>query len=48
MSGYQLWVNTDRTILVRQHPDGTMDVATRPQPAATWGPPVTVHPEPTR
>ena len=36
------WVNQDRTVLVRQYDDGQMEVATRPEPAATWGPPVQV------
>lgn len=45
MSGYRLWVNDDRTVLVREWPDGSMEVATRPDAAATWGPPVSVKPE---
>jgi hypothetical protein len=37
---YKLFVNPDRTILVRIWEDGTVEVATRKSPAHTWGPPV--------
>jgi hypothetical protein len=37
-----LWVNADRTVLVRCGEDGTMEVATRSDPGAIWGPPVVV------
>jgi hypothetical protein len=40
-----VWVNEARTVLVTRHQDGTMTVATRSEPDARWGPPVTVHPE---
>jgi hypothetical protein len=36
------WVNADRTVLVSRYPDGTMEVATREEPGAIWGPPVVV------
>jgi hypothetical protein len=40
-----VWVNDERTVLVTRLDDGTMTVATRSEPDARWGPPVTVHPE---
>jgi hypothetical protein len=45
--GYKLWVNTERTVLVRQW-DGRdeVEVATRPDSDAIWGPPVEALPEP--
>lgn len=39
---YKLWVNAERTVLVRLWDNGSMEVATRPDPGASWGPPVTV------
>ena len=39
------WINDERTVLVRQYDNGPMEVATRPEPGATWSPPVTVHPD---
>lgn len=45
----KLWVNEDRTVLVREFEDGedgTMEVATRPEAGAIWGPPVMVKKEP--
>ena len=39
------WLNPERTLLVRQWPDGTMEVATRLDPACVWGPPITVEPD---
>lgn len=41
----KLWVNEDRTVLVREFEDGTMEVATRPEAGAIWGPPTIVTPE---
>jgi hypothetical protein len=38
----KLWVNEDRTVLVREYEDGTMEVATRPEAGAIWGPPIKV------
>lgn len=38
----KLWVNEDRTVLVREYDDGTMEVATRDDADAIWGPPVRV------
>ena len=37
---HRLWVNAERTILVRLWEDGTIEVATRKTQAHTWGPPV--------
>ena len=42
---YRLWVNDDSTMLVRLWPDGSMEVATRPEPGATWGPPTNLKEE---
>lgn len=42
---YKLLVNDDRTVLVRIWPGGTTEVATRPTPAAIWGPPIEVREE---
>jgi hypothetical protein len=36
---YRIWVNDERTVLVRMWTDGTVEVATRPSADATWGPP---------
>lgn len=41
MSHYRLWVNTERTLLVRQWSDGPVEIAERDDPGMTWGPPVT-------
>jgi hypothetical protein len=40
-----VWVSGSGTVLVTRHQDGTLTVATRSEPDARWGPPVTVHPE---
>lgn len=37
---YRLWVNTERTLLVRQWNTGEVEVAERDDPSQTWGPPV--------
>lgn len=37
---YQLFVNDERTVLVRLWSDGSCEVAQRPDSGATWGPPV--------
>jgi hypothetical protein len=37
---YRLWVNRDRTVLVRLWDSGKMEIATRPDPGAVWGPPM--------
>ena len=43
MRKYRLWVNDERTLLVRIWDDQgrgqTMEVATRPNSSETWGPP---------
>jgi hypothetical protein len=36
---YLLWVNEDRTVLVRWWSDNSVEVATRPDSHAIWGPP---------
>lgn len=36
---YRLWVNEERTLLVRLWESGVMEVATRDEPDATWDPP---------
>ena len=35
----RLWVNEERTVLVRLWANGTVEVATRKTPLHTWGPP---------
>lgn len=46
---HELYVNEERTVLVRVWPDvdgrPLAEVATRPEPGATWGPPVYCRPE---
>lgn len=50
---YRLWVNDDRTILVRLWDNGIMEVALRPfvenewSGAPTWGPPINMTEETT-
>jgi hypothetical protein len=44
---YLLWVNEERTVLVRWWQDNRMEVATRPDPDAIWGPPVELKMEAT-
>lgn len=39
-ASYRLWVNAERTLLVRQWGSGVVEIAQRDSPAATWGPPV--------
>lgn len=39
------WMDADSTILVMLWTDGTMQVATRPEAGASWGPPVAVKPD---
>lgn len=36
---YVLWVNDDRTVLVRLWVNGTMETAHRDEPGDVWGPP---------
>jgi hypothetical protein len=45
VSGYRLWVNDARTVLVRLWANGTIEVAVRPTPEHTWGPPVVLAEE---
>jgi hypothetical protein len=42
---YELWVDEGGTVLVRRWSDGSIEVSTRPDPGAIWGPPVQVFPE---
>lgn len=42
MSDYRLWLNDERTVLVRLWPDGQMEVSTRETPDHIWGPPILV------
>ena len=42
---YRLWVSEDRTVLVRLWGDGTVEVCTRPDGFAVWGPPVLLREE---
>lgn len=37
---YRLWVNEERTVMVRMWENGKVEVATREHPAETWSPPV--------
>ena len=37
---YRLWVNTERTLLVRQWSTGEVEIAERDNPYMTWGPPI--------
>jgi hypothetical protein len=48
MSEPLLWVNEDRTVLVRWYSDNSMEVCTRDESGAIWGPPVKVEMEPAR
>jgi hypothetical protein len=41
----RIWVNEERTILVTQWDNGTIQVATRDHPSHTWGPPTTLTEE---
>lgn len=43
---YELWVNDERTVLVRRWENGHMEVCARPSADHTWGPPIDVKPEP--
>jgi hypothetical protein len=45
VSNYLLWVNDDGTILVRWWTDNRMEIATRPDSDAVWGPPVELRME---
>lgn len=43
--GYRLFVNAERTVLVRLWPSGRVEVARRDDPDAIWGPPVLLEEE---
>lgn len=45
---YRLWLNDEQTILVREWSDGQMEIATRPDQGATWGPPMKLREEQSR
>lgn len=45
MSGYRLWVNEDRTMLIRFWDNGMVEVCTRPETEAIWGPPIRMNEE---
>lgn len=45
---YRLWVNEERTILVRMWENGEVEVATRESADAIWSPPVDMREEPVR
>lgn len=47
LPGYRLWVNADRTTLVRMWDSGKVEVATRKSSEHTWGPPVALEEEKT-
>jgi hypothetical protein len=42
---YLLWVNEERTVLVRWWADNTLEVCQREEPDAIWGPPVKLEME---
>jgi hypothetical protein len=44
-ASYRLWVNADRTVLVRFWMGGHVEVCTRPEEGAIWGPPVALTEE---
>lgn len=46
-SGYRLWVNAERTILVRLWDSGKIEIALRSNPSHTWGPPIFLEEEQT-
>jgi len=46
-NGGKIWMNEDRTVLVRLWGSGRMQVATRGEPDAVWGPPVELREETT-
>jgi hypothetical protein len=45
VSDYRLFVNDERTVLVRIWSDGQAETATREDPSHTWGPPVALSEE---
>lgn len=45
MTDHKLFVNEDRTVLVRVYANGRVEVATRPHPDHIWGAPVNVTEE---
>jgi hypothetical protein len=41
--GYRLYLNPQRTILLRIWDTGRLEIAQRPDPDHTWGPPVELY-----
>ena len=41
----RIFVNHERTVLVTLWPNGTCEVASRPDSSATWGPPMRMNEE---
>lgn len=39
---YKLWLNEERTVMVREWDSGKMEVALRETSAHVWGPPIQV------
>jgi uncharacterized protein YfaT (DUF1175 family) len=40
---YVIWLNPERTVMVRRWFAGGMEVALRDDPSHAWGPPITVE-----
>ena len=43
---YRLWVNDERTILIRMWSNGEVEISTRETSEHTWGPPIRMIEEP--
>jgi hypothetical protein len=41
MTAYRLWINRERTLLVRLWGNGLVEIAERDRPSDIWGPPIT-------
>jgi hypothetical protein len=44
---YVIWLNPERTVMVRRWDSGEMEVTFRDDPSHVWGPPIRVEPEST-
>lgn len=42
---YKIWVNDERTVMVRLWSNGEMEVALRDDPSHSWGPPICMEEE---
>jgi hypothetical protein len=42
---YRLWVNAEKTVLVRMWKNGVVEVSTRKHESDSWGPPIVVWEE---